>query len=302
MSLIATQKKSIWTRHAIVLVMIFLISAMPVFAEQTSAPSTVLFYPRPEINDDSRGVFPLHVLQLALSKVTTKYTLTPTNSVMDQDRALLQMETPNGGMDVVWTMTSIDRESRFTPIRIPIDKGLIGWRLPIISQKDPEKLKPVFSVNDLKKFIACQGHDWPDTSILRANGLRVMVDPHYQNLFRLVAEAQADYFPRSTLEIWNELDAHKTEGLMLDPYLVINYHAAMYFFVNKSNQKLADDITKGFEKAIADRSFERLFQSEYGEKIRKANLSSRRLIHIENPFLPAATPINRKELWFIPPH
>jgi hypothetical protein len=273
---------------------------VPAFAGKTTPPSVVLIYPRPEIDDDSRGAFPLRVLQLALSKVAGKYTLAPADSVMDQNRALLQLEVPNGGMDVVWSMTTVEREQRFAPVRIPIEKGLIGWRLAIIAQKNPDKLRSVKSVNDLKQFTACQGHDWPDTSILRENGLRVLTDSSYQNLFRLISTGPADFFPRSALEIWGELDAHKADGMIIDPYLVIHYQAAMYFFVKKTNQALADEITRGLEKAIADHSFERLFQSEYGEKLRKANLSGRRVIQLENPFLPPATPLSKKELWFVP--
>jgi len=294
------QKKAIQLSHLIVLEMILLVMPVIAFAAQTSTPTPVLLYPRPEINDDHRGGFPLRVLKLALSKAAVKYRLTPSSSVMDQERALRQMEIPNGGVDIVWTMTSIEREKRFTPIRIPYDKGLVGWRLAIISQKDPQKFKSVVSVGDLEKFIACQGHDWPDTSILRENGLRVVADPNYKNLFQMITDGKADYFPRSVLEIWSELETHKSNGIMLDPYLVIHYQAAMYFFVSKTNQKLADEITKGLEKAIADQSFERLFQSEYAEKLRKAKLSSRRQIQLKNPLLPPETPLNRKELWFTP--
>jgi len=270
------------------------------FAENLSSSSGNLYYPRPEVINDSRGLFPLRVLQLVLAKVHAGYVLTPSDRTMDQDRALLQLEMPNGGIDVVWTMTSADRELRLAPVRIPIDKGLIGWRLVLISNKTPEKFKSVFTRDELRKLIACQGHDWPDTAILRGNGIQVVTNPNYQNLFRLVTEGIADYFPRSSLEIWNELDKHSSEGIMLDPYITIHYSAAMYFFVNKTNTKLLNDISNGFEKAIADGSFERLFQSEYGEKLRKAKFSSRHIINLENPLLPKLTPTDRKELWFSP--
>ena len=295
-----THKKTIRPCLLIALKLILMIMPLTAIADQTSTPPQILFYKRPEISDDLRGAFPLRVLRLALSKVAANYTLMPANSVMDQGRALQQLELPDGGMDVVWTMTSTEREKRFTAIRIPFDKGLVGWRLALIAKTNPEKLKSVESLNDLQQFIACQGHDWPDTLILRANGLRVVVDSYYRNLFQLLAQGSADYFPRSALEIWSEVDTKKAADMMIDPYIAIHYPGAMYFFVNKSNQKLADEITRGMEKAIADHSFERLFQSEYGENLRKAKFSTRRVIELKNPFLPAQTPLNRKELWLNP--
>jgi len=281
---------------------IVFMSVLPMLAhaDQTVAPTPVLYYPRPEISDDQRGAFPVRVLRLALDKAGANYTLLPAKSVMDQGRALQQMDQPDGGMDVVWTMTSIEREKRFTAIRIPFDKGLVGWRLALISKKNPDKFKAVTSVSDLNIFVACQGHDWPDTLILRENGLRVVVDSYYRNLFQLLAQGSADYFPRSALEIWTELGTKESADMMVDPYIAIHYPGAMYFFVNKSNQKLAGEISRGLEKAIADHSFERLFQSEYGENLRKAKFSSRRVIDLKNPFLPADTPLNRKELWLNP--
>lgn len=269
-------------------------------AENVGTPIRTLIYPKPEVVNDDRGLFPLLVLQLALSKVDSSYTLTPSGSIMDQERALRQLETTNGGIDIVWTMTSIERESRLLPIRIPIDKGLLGWRLALVSSKNGQIFKYVKSTDDFKKFVGCQGHDWPDTMILKGNGIQVLTDPSYPKLFKLIESGKADYFPRSSLEVWNELEINKVNGILLDPYLVIRYPTAMYFFVNKAKVGLARLITTGFEMAINDGSFGRLFQSEYGEKLRTAKFSSRRVINLENPLLPKATPTDRKELWFSP--
>lgn len=56
-----------------------------------------------------------------------------------QSRALLHLSGQDE-MDVVWTMTSEDRERNFFPIRIPIYKGLIGWRVGLIQELRREKL------------------------------------------------------------------------------------------------------------------------------------------------------------------
>ena len=55
----------------------------------------------------------------------------------------------------------------------------------------------------------------------------------------------------------------------------------------------------GLEAAIADGSFDQYFfnSPEVKEALTKANLSKRRAFRIDNPFLPKATPLNRKELF-----
>ena len=36
-----------------------------------------------------------------------------------------------GTVDICWTMSTDERETQILPIRIPIDKGLIGWRIAL---------------------------------------------------------------------------------------------------------------------------------------------------------------------------
>ena len=268
-------------------------------AELPAAP-LILHYARPEVRNDHRSDYPLQVLQLALSKTSENVVFMASDSIMDQERALWQMDVPNGGIDVVWTMTSTERERQYIPIRIPVDKGLLGWRLALIPAGKPRQFRNTAHIADLQKLTACQGHDWPDTGILRANGLPVIVDASYDNLFSLVSKGSADYFPRSVNEIWDELATRQGQGIGLDPYIALHYQAAMYFFVAKSNRKLADAILAGLEKAIADGSFDRLFNSVHRDILRKANLSARRVIQLDNPLLSPLTPFNRKELWYTP--
>jgi hypothetical protein len=53
------------------------------------------------------------------------------------------------------------------------------------------------------------------------------------------------------------------------------------------------------ESAIKDGAFDKYFYGspEVKEALEKADLVNRRAIRISNPYLPKATPLNRKELW-----
>jgi hypothetical protein len=73
---------------------------------------------------DARGSYPIALLHLALEKSGTDYQLVPSGQAMSQHRTLRQLGS-NNGLDVVWTMTSPEREKELRPIRIPIDRGLI---------------------------------------------------------------------------------------------------------------------------------------------------------------------------------
>jgi hypothetical protein len=278
---------------------ICLLPALVFFLTPAQAAEKI-FYPRPESATDSRGDYPVRLLELAISKSGAAYTPTPGALVMPQARALKELEANSGAVQIVWTMTSKEREQQLMPIRIPIYKGLIGWRLALVKEQKAKQFESVKGIKEMTSFEAGQGHDWPDTEILRANGLRVVGEASYDGLFKLLEKGRFDYFPRSMSEIWAEADTHASTGLVVDKNIALHYRAAVYYFVNKDNTKLADALRKGLERAIADGSFDKLFHQYNGDLIRRAGLSKRVILELNNPLLPMETPLNRKGLWFKP--
>jgi len=244
----------------------------------------------------ARDTYPVKLLALALDKSGVDYNLAPFEVDMPQGRALLQMSRGQD-INVLWTMTSIEREQQFLPIRIPIDKGLLGWRLFLISRENQEAFSNVKTLADLKLYSAGQGHDWPDTAILRANGLDVQVAARYDGLFKMLLARRFDYFPRSIMEIWAEQKRHALDGIVVEETVMLQYPTALYFFVNKDNKPLANTIEKGLNAAIKDGSFDMLFNHAYGDVMLRANIKARTRLKLTNPLLPAETPLGRKELW-----
>lgn len=262
--------------------------------------SGTLRYPRRADGDEFRSAYALAQLQLALDKAGSPLRLEPSHYSMEQERALVNLE-HNDRLDIAWSMTSIEREQRLLAVRIPLDKGLFGWRLALLPKNRAQLLKEVRSLEDLRQFSAGQGHDWPDSDILRGHGLPVRVSSNYGSLFRMLQAQRFDYFPRSVIEIWDELEHPRAKQLVVDPHVLLHYPTAMYFFFSRKRPELAETVRIGMEKAIADGSFERLFQQHFAASLQRAQLDQRQLIELHNPLLPAATPLQRRELWFTAP-
>ncbi|UJB34307.1 hypothetical protein HQN78_24755 [Chromobacterium sp. Beijing] len=239
------------------------------------------------------------LLQLACSEAKLSCELSSALD-MNQGRALEQMAHGDAGVDLFWGMSSREREQKALPVRIPLYKGLIGWRVPLVSQKRARLFEKAFTLADLKTLSAGQGQDWPDTQILRAAGLPVVASPLYLSLFAMLRQGRFDYFPRSVIEVGQELESDAAKGLVLDPYIVLHYPAAFYFFVSPRRPELARALTQGLEAAIKDGSFDKLFLRFNGPRLRALNLAQRRIIELPNPLLPKETPLQRKELWFYP--
>lgn len=252
--------------------------------------------PKPEFEGDRRYDYPLQLLQLALSKSGTEYRIQTAEIAMNQERQVLEIEAGRT-IDVGPIPSSAEREARLLPIYIPINKGLLGWRLGLIRKGEQGLVAGVNALDDLKRLRLAQGQEWPDTQILRANGIDVITAPKYEGLFKMLTGKRFDYFPRSMMEIWDE-QALNAETLEVEPHLALHYFYDSYFMVNRQNTRLAKDIRDGLEKAIADGSFDKVFQDYFGERLRKARLDKRTVIELRNPLLTPGTPSNRPELWY----
>ena len=252
--------------------------------------------PKPEFEGDRRYDYPLQLLQLALSKSGTEYRIQVAETPMNQERQVLELEAGRT-IDVGPIPSSAEREARLLPIYIPINKGLLGWRLGLIRKGDRGLVAGINTLDDLKRLRLAQGQEWPDTQILRANGIDVITAPKYEGLFKMLTGKRFDYFPRSMMEIWDE-QALNADTLEVEPHLALHYFYDSYFMVNRQNTRLANDIRDGLEKAIADGSFDKVFQQYFGERLRKARLDTRTVIELRNPLLTPGTPSGRPELWY----
>ena len=261
------------------------------------AAAEVVRFPRPEFEGDRRFDYARDLLKLALSKVGPDYRVELAEFPMNQERQMLELEAGRT-IDVAPMPSSSEREARLLAVYIPMNKGVLGWRLGLIRKGDAARFADVNALDDLKQVRLAQGLHWPDTDILRANGIPVITGPSYEGLFKMITGSRFDYFPRSVMEIWNE-QASNAETLEIEPRVALHYpYYTSYYMLNRGNTRLAEIIRQGMEKALADGSFDRLFEQHHGESLRRAQLDKRVIIELKNPLVTPGTPVNRPELWF----
>jgi ABC-type amino acid transport substrate-binding protein len=261
------------------------------------AAAEVVRFPGPEFEYDQRSDHSTELLKLALSKVGPGYRVELTDTPMNQERQILELEAGRS-IDVAPIPSSPEREARLLVVRIPINRGVLGLRLGLVRKGDTARLAGVKTLDDLKHVQLAQGKGWPDVEILRANGLPVITAPHYEGLFKMLIAGRFDYFPRSALEVWDE-QAHNAGTLEIEPHIALHYyHYDAYYMLNRDSTRLAEIIRQGLEKAIADGSAARLFDQHFGERLRQAQLDKRVIIKLKNPLLTPGTPVDRPELWY----
>lgn len=240
------------------------------------------------------------LLKLALSKVPGKYEWQEAVPNASEER-MVQMLIDNE-LDVVWYASTKNLEERLLPIRIPMYRGLLGYRVLMIRKGTQNKFDNIKTLEDLRKVSLGQGRFWADTQVLEANKLNVVKVLKYEGLFHMLDGGRFDAYPRGVHEPWAEMQRYPDLALDVEKNLLLSYTNPFYFFVSKNNTELAKNIERGLRIAIEDGSFNEYFMNDPTVKdvITKANLKNRTLIRLENPGLPEKTPLDDKSLWFDP--
>ncbi|CAE6773766.1 ABC transporter substrate-binding protein [Paraburkholderia domus] len=188
------------------------------------------------------------------------------------------------------------------PVPIPIDRGLLGYRVALINQDEQAKLDTIHDLQGLRTLSVGQGQDWGDVPVYRLASVPLVTASRYDLLFPMLADHRFDIFPRGVVEITRELKAFQPRypTMRIDSHLLIRYPYAQFFYVSKTEPLLAKRIRDGLEAMLKDGSFEALFREHFGQGIADLHLERRVLIDLKNPLLPAWVPLDRKELWLDP--
>lgn len=272
----------------------FILALLPFLASSVTAETkTVVTNMKSNVQTDYMN----GLLKMALSYSEKQYRFETTPEVYSRPRVMESVKA--GSISVMWGGTSEEMESEFLPIRIDAYRGLMNHRLLFIRQGDQARFDHIKTLDDLKSIKFGQGRSWQDASILEHAGLNVVKTTKKPSLYHMLDGGRFDAFPRGANEVWTELSAFPDLKLTVEENLVLIYPLPTYFFVTRKDPELAKDIEAGLESAIKDGEFDRYFYNspEVKEALEKADLANRRAIRISNPYLPKATPLNRKELW-----
>ncbi len=261
--------------------------------------SRTIHYPRSLRGLSEEREYVVRLLDLALTEAGMGHQLAPSRWPMVQTRALRELEEGTGTLQVTWTMSTPEREAQLRPIRIPLYKGLYGWRVMLVPRRTPDVLAGIRHLDDLRQVPMVQGHDWPDTALLRANGVTVHTAQSFEHLFRLLQTGPAQAFPRSVAEVVWDHERHR-DTCAIDPHLVLSYPAAIYAFVHRQDTELADALTLGLNRLVANGRMDKLFQQHVKPLVAPLHIRRRRVIELHNPLLPPDTPLQRRELWWRP--
>ncbi len=166
-----------------------------------------------------------------------------------------------GKVDVLWSPNSAEFEQQMLPVRISLLKELNNFRLLLIRKGDQPRFSAVNSLDDLRKLKGGMSAQWADAKVMRQNNLPLVEAVGYGKLFKMLAAGRFDYFSRGVYQIQPEVSLYPELELQIEQELMLYYHNEVYFFVDKENSALASRLETGLKLALADGSFDQLFNS-----------------------------------------
>jgi ABC-type amino acid transport substrate-binding protein len=207
---------------------------------------------------------------------------------LSQGRVLRELSQAKSHLvDIANVATSPEREERLTAIPVPVDGGLLGFRVCVIRSENLHRFNNIHTLDELKSsgIRIGQGSHWPDVQILDSNGIDVVTHPRYEILFNMLRNNRFDCFARGVSEVLYDLEIENDPDLIMEPSLLLAYPMPSFFFVSSQNTEMAQRLQLGMERAIHDGEFAKFLKKYYERPVELLSLGSRNIIELDNPFL-----------------
>ena len=270
-----------------------------------TASANTLKYNPPMAENDAQKAYFVALLKRVCEHSNTLGSpckLEPVKAKMYQQRQLRSLD--EGLLDVMWTVTSIQREKDYLPVRIPLTKGLIGYRIAGINNAVNNSFQVNTPLTTIKNLQHMQGHDWPDSDILRFNDFEVSTTSWYSTLYKALDEHHYDVLLRGVLEVTTEFALYNTQHVSIDMHHAFYYPSAIYYFVSKKRPEIANLLFDSLTSLKTTGEFDDFLFNfpPHSRALAQLELDKRKMHLLENPLLPPKTPLSNEQLWFVNRH
>ncbi len=182
------------------------------------------------------------------------------------------------------------KEGKLRMIPVPLDRGLLGYRINLLLDSQKHKLSNVRTAADLRAYSMGQNVGWMDVEIYRAAGIPTKEIKNWSNgEFATQMEAGfVDLFPLGLEETLTYFLPHfqkQYPQLTIDPYILVRYPWFRFVWVspNPDADALYDALQQGFDRIVEDGRFLEIW-AQYCKPPPDTAFRLRTIIDIDNPF------------------
>ena len=165
-----------------------------------ASASTAIHVATPQSKLEASTSYYFDLLRLVLQKTSADYGQAHlVFEPMPASGSLWKLMLKKNRIDVHWLTPTAEIEHKLQRIPVAILYGGLGLRGLIIKSSLQQEFQHVKTVDDLRRFTACQGENWPDVQVLQYAGLKVHTAQKFDSILDMLHKGRCDYFPRSII-------------------------------------------------------------------------------------------------------
>jgi len=191
----------------------------------------------------------------------------------------------SAGADVLVTVAGNSKFNgkAFIALQQPLAKQLLGQRIMITRNEMSETFHSIRQLSQLATLRSGIPATWADADLFRANGCQVVEKGDLTTIFQQLANHECDYVALGANEVEAIYQQHAAplSSLIIEPTLMLHYPLPLVFYVHPARADLAALIQKRCTPAF----IEPIFRHHYGDCVARLNLTQRKQIRMNNPFL-----------------
>lgn len=238
---------------------------------------------------DHRYQYTYDLLQLVIDATKADFgeaSLQVSDLIMSRNRifrALQEGETIN----VIAEASNLQWNKQLIPIKIPIRKGIQGFRIFIIKKENVSRLAQITSLAQLTALDTGSGSQWSTKVAMQQAGFKIIESNQYDSLFNMLLKGRFITFGRGVNEVFQEVEQFNQQypDLVVDESIMLHIPLATYYYVSPNKPRLAQRIQIGLQRIIDNGQFDQLFYQRHCDFLIKSKLNQRLVFKIDNPFI-----------------
>lgn len=246
----------------------------------------------PESENDHRYQYTYDLLTLIIEATNNDFgvaSIQISDDIMSRNRIFRGLLEGNN-INVMAEASNAQWDEQLIPIKIPIRKGIQGFRVFIIKDKN---VSIMANVNTLAQLVALEtgsGSQWSSKAAMQSAGFKVIESIHYDNLFNMLSMGRFVTFGRGINEAFKEIELFNSRypDLVVDNHILLHIPLATYYYVAPDQPRLASRIQEGLKRIIAIGKFDELFYQRHCDFLLKSNMNHRTVFKIKNPLVSEA--------------
>jgi ABC-type amino acid transport substrate-binding protein len=252
------------------------------------AEDSVVYMAGPQSDKDPSGDFKLKVLNKIVEVTKAEDGPLEIKSVpadnTQRDAELADL-VKGDRFQIAIEVTKPDWEKQALAVFVPVDKGLVGWKIGLIRKESQPALEKIQTIEELKNVPIGVAGQWASAAALEAGHFRHVTGNNYDGLFDMLMAGRFDIFLRGVSNVSAEYEARKaaSPNLAIEDHIAVVIPTPQYIFVTPRRPALAKRLKKGMQQIQDDGTLDAMIKTEFGEALRKIDLAHRKVFTITNP-------------------